>query len=260
MTPPPTSIDGTDITGATIDGQQVQEITIDGQTVFTALPDPAIHQWKWDEGSGTSFSDSIGSASGTFTFDNYVTGNFTGGTAVATDGVDDFGSTDSNLAWLDGLVSSGWAFAYTLDDFTETDRNDFVGVQNQGSDFFLIANGANNSGDVRVGLREDGDQNWAFRTTSGGHVNDGNKHRVLINKIGPCSNNNLEIYVDNTSLSTTQRFDLNPTNISLSEPLKFFGQEFGNIWGPGIADNVIIYDDSLTSAEVQRDFDLQPWT
>jgi hypothetical protein len=38
MTPPPTSIDGTDITGATIDGQDVQEITIDGQTVFTAGP------------------------------------------------------------------------------------------------------------------------------------------------------------------------------------------------------------------------------
>jgi hypothetical protein len=36
MSPPPTSIDGTDITGATIDGQEVQEITIDGQTVFTS--------------------------------------------------------------------------------------------------------------------------------------------------------------------------------------------------------------------------------
>jgi len=34
----PTSIDGTDITGATIDGQDVQEITVDGDTVFTAVP------------------------------------------------------------------------------------------------------------------------------------------------------------------------------------------------------------------------------
>jgi len=32
----PTSIDGTDITGATIDGTDVQEITVDGDTVFTA--------------------------------------------------------------------------------------------------------------------------------------------------------------------------------------------------------------------------------
>jgi len=35
---PPTSIDGTDITGATIDGTDVQEITVDGQTVFTSAP------------------------------------------------------------------------------------------------------------------------------------------------------------------------------------------------------------------------------
>ena len=35
---PPTSIDGTDITGATIDGTDVTEITVDGDTVFTAAP------------------------------------------------------------------------------------------------------------------------------------------------------------------------------------------------------------------------------
>jgi len=37
----PTSIDGTDITGATIDGTDVTEITVDGDTVFTAGPVPA---------------------------------------------------------------------------------------------------------------------------------------------------------------------------------------------------------------------------
>jgi len=41
----PTSIDGTDITGATIDGTDVQEITVDGQTVFTAGP-PVIDDFE----------------------------------------------------------------------------------------------------------------------------------------------------------------------------------------------------------------------
>jgi N-acetylneuraminic acid mutarotase len=36
MSPPPTSIDGTDITGATIDGTEVTEVTIDGDVVFSA--------------------------------------------------------------------------------------------------------------------------------------------------------------------------------------------------------------------------------
>jgi len=38
----PTSIDGTDITGATIDGTDVQEITVDGDVVFSAGPIPDI--------------------------------------------------------------------------------------------------------------------------------------------------------------------------------------------------------------------------
>jgi len=38
----PTSIDGTDITGATIDGTDVTEITVDGQTVFSAAPDAPV--------------------------------------------------------------------------------------------------------------------------------------------------------------------------------------------------------------------------
>jgi len=37
---PPTSIDGTDITGATIDGTDVEEITVDGNTVFSATTLP----------------------------------------------------------------------------------------------------------------------------------------------------------------------------------------------------------------------------
>jgi hypothetical protein len=40
---PPTSIDGTDITGATIDGTEVQEITVDGQTVFSAQTLPVAY-------------------------------------------------------------------------------------------------------------------------------------------------------------------------------------------------------------------------
>jgi hypothetical protein len=57
MTPPPTSIDGTDITGATIDGQDVGEITVDGQTVFSAgAPSSGLlHNYDFsDPGTTTS--------------------------------------------------------------------------------------------------------------------------------------------------------------------------------------------------------------
>ena len=43
----PTSIDGTDITGATIDGTDVQEITVDGDVVFSAVPTlPTQNEWE----------------------------------------------------------------------------------------------------------------------------------------------------------------------------------------------------------------------
>jgi len=60
---PPTSIDGTDITGATIDGTDVTEITVDGQTVFTAAP-PAnlVSRWTFDNAdtSGNTAIDVVG--------------------------------------------------------------------------------------------------------------------------------------------------------------------------------------------------------
>jgi len=43
MSPPPTSIDGTGISGVTIDGQEVQKITIDGNTVFGGIPDSDVY-------------------------------------------------------------------------------------------------------------------------------------------------------------------------------------------------------------------------
>jgi len=78
---PPTSIDGTDITGATIDGQDVQEITVDGQTVFTAGPQVPtsglLHQWDWSAPSSTTslIEDLEGSADLTGTFNGFGTIN-----------------------------------------------------------------------------------------------------------------------------------------------------------------------------------------
>jgi hypothetical protein len=86
----PTSIDGTDITGATIDGTDVQEITVDGDVVFSAQPpisNSVIHHWKFDEGTGTTAVDSIGSADGTINGNiSYTSGTYIGGFALDSNG------------------------------------------------------------------------------------------------------------------------------------------------------------------------------
>jgi len=102
---PPTSIDGTDITGATIDGTDVQEITVDGQTVFTAggLPGIYKHDWIMNEGSGTTVSDEIGNSDLTINGATWISdANKTGGTILDFDGNDDFASVSS----LDNMTST----------------------------------------------------------------------------------------------------------------------------------------------------------
>jgi len=56
---PPTSIDGTDITGATIDGTDVTEITVDGDTVFSAgiNTQGLIADWDASNFSGGTWTD-----------------------------------------------------------------------------------------------------------------------------------------------------------------------------------------------------------
>ena len=58
---PPTSIDGTDITGATIDGTDVQEITVDGDVVFSAAPPtPSGSVFRTQDDTSTSVTDKRG--------------------------------------------------------------------------------------------------------------------------------------------------------------------------------------------------------
>jgi len=114
MSPPPTSIDGTDITGATIDGQDVQEITVDGQTVFAALPDSVTNRWPSDEGSGTTLADSLGDTDISLTFNRWASGSqFNGGAAPDYDSPSDdlgeavdLGANDSAFSlgfWTDNI-------------------------------------------------------------------------------------------------------------------------------------------------------------
>jgi len=112
MSPPPTSIDGTDITGATIDGQEVQEITVDGQSVFSSgfdisdIPDNQDLHAAYD---AKKLSQSDGQAVSTFPdvtgngFDlsvtpntdspTYVANGMNGNPVVRFDGIDDFLAT-----------------------------------------------------------------------------------------------------------------------------------------------------------------------
>jgi hypothetical protein len=96
MTPPPTSIDGTDITGATIDGTEVQEITVDGQTVFSAgIPDSALTQdlvawYRFEDGDARDYASSSEFPSVSWGDSTSYDGTVNGATFQSSGGVTDF--------------------------------------------------------------------------------------------------------------------------------------------------------------------------
>jgi len=142
---PPTSIDGTDITGATIDGQDVQEITVDGQTVFTAGPTlpvaytDLVAWWPFDSAEyGGSNADDVTAIIGGSGDDTAFDGTIGGGVSYQSSGgvIDinaeqnsgafDFGGSDpdeieiSNSPQLDGF-SDITIMAWTnVDDFNNS--------------------------------------------------------------------------------------------------------------------------------------------
>ena len=68
---PPTSIDGTDITGATIDGTDVEEITVDGDVVFTAapvIPPSGVTRLEFEQDYTDSWGNNDGSPVGSPSF------------------------------------------------------------------------------------------------------------------------------------------------------------------------------------------------
>jgi len=255
MSPPPTNIDGTDITGATIDGQEVQEITIDGQTVFTAVPDvadSAVHRFILDEGSGSIATDSIGSSDATLTGPTYISGNFQGGNALSTDGADDEGAvSDGYPSWPGADLT--WAVAFTINAPSQTNRSYLFHQFQDGDNFWGIETGFNSPTDS-IGIeRQNGGTTWALRNVIS---LDSTRKRVLIQFTGSA----LESYENTTSQGTNPSPNATPF-VDFSATVDwFYNPNFSGSEFETIIDDIIWYESDLSASEIQTDFDAQPWT
>jgi len=116
---PPTSIDGTDITGATIDGQDVQEITVDGQTVFTAA-DPFIID-DFEDGNISEYSGDTG------TFTTTTTNPIGGTTSLLYPSSGGGDTTIMSTSGLDNYPSAGDEFSFKVRTSSVTNTQAYVG-------------------------------------------------------------------------------------------------------------------------------------
>jgi len=107
---PPTSIDGTDITGATIDGTDVQEITVDGQTVFQAKTIVDNFEAPLYENQNNTLSTYYNSVTGDFNRYSRQTGTVNEGTTALELVADGDTFLIHSLSGLDNYPSVGDTF------------------------------------------------------------------------------------------------------------------------------------------------------
>jgi len=178
----PTSIDGTDITGATIDGTDVTEITVDGQTVFTAPPNVigVLQHFAttWSQGD-TIWVDDTGNQDMSLFSTPQAATLPDGSDAISFDGVNDYGETTPFSA-LEGnsLQSFSIEFAFSLSSTNvETLLKRQDGEFDQSLQITLNVdenfNSDNGNAFIRIQDQNANDMRFSFDTNPG--LNDGSR-------------------------------------------------------------------------------------
>ena len=280
---PPTSIDGTDITGATIDGTDVQEITVDGDVVFSAQQLPVAYSnliawYPFDSATyGGSNADDVTalfnpSQSGdSIAYDGAVSGPTYQSSGGATDinagsssGYYDFPGTNDRIEVQDEPALSG------LNPFTVTFWAK-IGI--------IRTTVTNNLSDIRpiiikseTPFDSTSDVEWEFVNDSGFfdnritfQVSDGNSISALhINHTqlntndffhfaGTFDNGSHEFFLDGTSIDsdTGTITSVNSTNfpIFIGKSTNFASQR-GHFAGE--LDDIRIYNTALSQLQIQQ--------
>jgi len=254
---PPTSIDGTDITGATIDGADVQEITVDGQTVFTAVQPPAfaIHQWKMDEGSGTTVADSIGSLDATLENGaGWATDSqAVGGTVTDYDGSNDYAEVTGSSSFYEPSFAIGVT--------AEFDDNNRSPIINKG-----LTSAAPDNSPAAFDLTRVDDQRVFWRI-----IQDSTDTRIDTEFLGTTpTNQKVRFFVISDTVRTAlfidgdKKDESGPITIdNINSPIEFGGDTTGinQYYTNGKLDNIIFYANSTISDTVAtEDYNRQPWS
>jgi len=155
----PTSIDGTDITGATIDGTDVTEITVDGQTVFSSativddFETQNLNIWSGQTGSYTIDTSTVKVGTASLRYTNTNLPNQRMGTATGIERTPDAG--DRHQVWVRPATSSNSQTRchYASDSFAGRNDTYIVSVDciNNQFKFVRFSNG-NGSGVASVNL------------------------------------------------------------------------------------------------------------
>jgi hypothetical protein len=252
MTPPPTSIDGTDITGATIDGQDVQEITVDGQTVFTAGPiiqPSTVHRFPVQQGETTTIQDTIGNRDLTCNVDfTAAEPNALNGRILDPDGADDIAQNTNAVAPAGDLTLTFTVEFDNLDGSVQTvaeygdSRNFTTGTK-------VVRSLSQNEISFQAGQDDGGITTVSYNPTQ--------NQLIRLAAVVDETNGEVRIAEDGVvqDVVTTSASFQNPPSI-LTFAVRRNGQNAGL---KGRLDNMNVFDEALDSAQLTTDFNNQPY-
>ena len=215
--------------------------------VGAAIPDSAIHQWPFDEGSGESVADSIGDIQGSVNGPTFISDGWEGGSALDFDG----GGTDD--VTFDSLV-------------------DETGVDSTFS--VAITTDLNNTNDQFIWThRRSGSDRWVLQVVNNSlqFVGwDGSRFGVAINTV-PTSRTRIgvafdgpaqtaEIYFNGESQSSDET-GIEAGSLPQIDGIHNLGRRIDadDNAQDGVSDNPIVYSDLLTGSEFVNDYESQPW-
>jgi len=176
----PTSIDGTDITGATIDGTDVQEITVDGDVVFSGGPSnlPLAYSnlvawYPFDSATyGGSNADDVTAIIGGSGDDTAYDGTVNGASYQSSNGVTDINAGANSGAYDFDGSNDAIAITNPMDNFNEITFCFWIEPDGQtDSAPFIFSD--NNVAEAHI--KDNSDMRWIFdEDGSGGTFDDQN--------------------------------------------------------------------------------------
>jgi len=232
--------------------------TVDGETftggtqTFTtqsAIPDSAVHQWKFDEGSGSTATDSVGSNDVTVNGAVWASvSDLVGGYGLDFDGTDD----DVTYATIDSIIGTEQQFSVTITaNLDDLSADQTILGHTQGSDASnRVEIGTSESGSVFTCSTFDGSNILSTSTTSADSI----RQRIGVRHDG--NTDTIDIFINGTEVSDgTVR-----TSLAGTSGFRVGANAAGVNNAAGVLDNLIIYNHLLSDTEFTDDYNNQPWS
>jgi hypothetical protein len=185
-----------------------------------ATPDSVVHQYRGENFTTSTWTDSVGNAD--MSINGVSASTLNGDRSASSDGVDDVGFADGPQ---DLPENETFGVALVINSSDQTDATAVIDSKDPSDDQFSIADNDffdGSTGELIFRLRESGNP-LVVETDS--VVYDGDTHLICINKNGDDATQ-INIYVDDmttaTSVSVQNNFDFNSANYVNSAEMGFF--------------------------------------